>query len=171
MVEANTWLDPKTAQSGLLAREPRTGRRLWEYRQQGTISHTPVVHPRKDRVLAVFDRGKVICLAGDNGAEIWNTPLPEPPHQAPHVHTEPYWPAISLQDNRLWIVDCNGVLQILDVDDGQLVASILLTIALSNDGSLPVATRMVNMPWRAGDVLIAATELGVAGYRVPESLG
>jgi len=50
------------------------------------------------------------------------------------------------------------------------VASILLTIALSNDGSLPVATRMVNMPWRARDVLIAPTEPGVAGYRLPEAL-
>jgi hypothetical protein len=115
--------------------------------------------PRREEMLFVYPN-HVLAMG-----------LPETPHRpAGQAHDRPYWPAISLQDNRLWIVDCNGVLQVLDVDDGQLVASILLTIALSNDGSLPVATRMVNMPWRARDVLIAPTEPGVAGYRLPEAL-
>jgi putative pyrroloquinoline-quinone binding quinoprotein len=169
-VEALMWASPRVGESGLIGRDPRTGKRLWEYRQPGFLWQTPLIDQSRDLILAVFERGNAVAISGDGGNEIWHTQLPENPHRAPSRHHEPYWPAISLQDDRLWIVDSNGVLQVLDLDDGRLLASVVLTTALSEDGSQPVTVKMVNMPWRAKDVLVAATELGMAGYHLPDIL-
>ena len=170
IVEAGYRLSPQVAEGGILARQSRTGRPLWERRKPGMIHHLPVVDRKRDHVLAVFDRGNVVCLAGEDGSEVWETWLPENPHAAAgQAHDVPYWPAIAIQDDRLWVVDRNYVLHVLDLDDGRFGASVALTTALSSDGTLPIPANMVAMPWRADGVLVVATELGIAGYRIPEA--
>ena len=56
------------------------------------------------------------------------------------------------------------------MDAGRFDASIAVTTALSDDGTLPIPTNLVAMPWRADKALVVATELGTAGYRVSDAL-
>lgn len=165
MVEADMWLSPPATEGRLICREARTGDRRWEYAKPGTISHCPVLDRKTDRLYTVFDRGEVVCLEGPSGKLVWETALPENPYSAVNPSYDPAWSAISLQEDRVLVVDRRRVLHIFRAGDGQRVAGFDLTSAFRDARKPRRPIALLCMTRFEGRLLLVATDRGLAAYR------
>jgi outer membrane protein assembly factor BamB len=167
VVESNQWLNPEGTEAWLICREPKTGRKLWEVKRPGGISHRPVVGTLLNRVFAVFDSGRVVCLNGRSGNVTWETPLPLPPSHggASPVAFEPYRPALHLHENRLMVMDASGTLHWLDMESGRpLAGAALAGYRAPGQTGYAVSNTPLAMPWLHGDSMIVATAHGIDAY-------
>jgi outer membrane protein assembly factor BamB len=164
VVEADQWLSAGDAEAWLICRNPTTGKRLWEYRRPGHITHRPLVDQRSNHVFVVFSTGAVVCFKGKDGTILWETHLPAEPAQAPSPYHHPYWPALGLYDDYLMVLDHDDQLHFLDVKDGKSVTSFALTSPLSPDGRRNGYDHVVAMPWIEGKNLIVASARGITAY-------
>jgi len=163
MVEADTWLSPPATEGRLICRDVRIGDRRWEYAKPGTISHCPSLDRKTDRLYAVFDRGEVVCLDGPTGKPVWETRLLENPYPAVNRSYDPAWSALALAEGRVLVVDRCRTLHVLRAGDGRREAGFKLTSAFPAARS---QVALLCMPRLQGELLLVATERGVAAYRL-----
>jgi len=157
VVEANLWLSPGGTEARLVARNPRTGQPLWEWRRPGMIDHRPVVHPTKGLVFAALETGAVVCLRAKDGSVVWETALAAAPIEASASSYDPYWPALALDGDRLTVLDREFRLHLLDVDRGRRMASVAVRSPVTPDGKSRSYDTPVNLPWIVGDRLVVAS--------------
>jgi hypothetical protein len=168
LVEANQHMNPQIGEGWLIARNPATGQRLWEYRLSGLMNHPPIVDRRTGRVYAVSRRGEVVCLRGEDGSVVWNERLSENAFGGGGAsYYDEAWSPHSLADGRLLIVDDALTLHVIDAAAGKFQASLALVPQL--DPAPPAPVQLVAPPWLDGDQLCVALSEGVVSFKLPQS--
>ena len=163
LIDANCHMTPQIGEGWLIARDPATGQRLWDYRQSGLLHHPPLVDRRTGRVYAVFHRGEVVCLRGEDGSVVWQQRMSENALRegaADSYHEA--WSPHSLHDGRLYVVDECLTLHALDAATGQFQASVSLVPPL--EAAPQPKVTLVAAPWIAGDQVFAALSKGVVSF-------
>ncbi len=167
LVESNSNLSPQIGEGWLIARDPQTGKRLWDYRQSGLMHHPPLIDRRTGRVYAVFQRGDVVCLRGEDGSVVWKQQLAENALASGAANSyHKAWSPHSLDNGRLLVVDRNLTLHTIDAASGEFHASIALIPPL--DASPRPAIELVAAPWVIDNVAFVALTEGVVSYRLPQ---
>ncbi len=167
-VEANSNMSPQISEGWLIARDPNSGRRLWDYRQSGLMYHPPIIDRKTGRVYAVFQRGDVVCLRGEDGSVVWHKRLSEnalASGGADSYHKA--WSPHSLDQGRLFVVDQNLTLHAIDAATGDFQTSVTLVPRLECEPTPEVS--LVAPPWIIGDTAFAALSEGVISFRLAGS--
>ena len=164
VVESDLWMSPQATEGRLICREPKSGRKRWEYRRAGMIHDCPLVEPGKGRVCALFSTGAVVCLAGGTGDVLWTTRLPETSRPSRGGSYYPYWPTMAIHGARLMVVDRENAVHLLDLDTGKRLASCVPVSPVTPDGKDSSGDDLVTMPWIEGENLIVASTRRIAAY-------
>jgi outer membrane protein assembly factor BamB len=168
LVEANQHMNPQIGEGWLIARNPATGQRLWEYRLSGLMNHPPLVDRRTGRVYAVSRRGEVVCLRGEDGSVVWTERLSENAFGGGGANSyDEAWSPHSLVDGRLLIVDDALTLHVIDPATGKFQASLALVPQL--DPASPTPVQLAAPPWVDGDAVCVALSEGVISFKLPAS--
>jgi len=169
-VEGNCWLHYQSTAGWLIAREPWTGKRLWEYRRKDTMLwQCPIVDRATNRVYAAFDDGAVVCLEGKTGSVRWETVLPYEPFSLANDH--PRWPSIRLAGKLVCVMDRFAILYFIDADRGTVWSRVDLNDDGSGDLAVSGMASPIAMPWIVAGQLIVPTERSVAAYPLGKLLG
>jgi outer membrane protein assembly factor BamB len=167
LIDANCHMTPQIGEGWLIARNPASGQRLWDYRQSGLLHHPPLVDRRTGRVYAAFHRGEVVCLRGEDGSVVWQQRMSENALRdgaADSYHEA--WSPHSLHDGRLYVVDECLTLHALDAATGKFQASVALVPPIEAEPQPKVT--LVAAPWIVGNQVFAALSEGVVSCRLPE---
>ena len=164
-VETDCFLSPETTEAWVIARDPRTGERLWHYRKSGTtVDNAPVVDPARNRVYAVFRDGTVVCLDGKDGACLWQAHLPQPPVAATAASYGPYHSWMSLTHGFLAVADESQLFYLLDPLTGRILHRLAVTDDIIRYGKRAGTTPLCALPWIIDDLLVVPAENGVFAY-------
>lgn len=170
-VEADSMMSPDAIEAWLIAREPRSGHRLWHYRKAGTtIDQAPWIDAGNDRVYAVLRNGTVVCLDGADGSPLWESRLPANAASAPGASYQPYHSCASSSDGWISVAAEDDLLYLLDTATGAIRWRIDLTASTAPAGNAFVPRpQIVAAPWIAGGRLLIATEYAILAYRLPQN--
>lgn len=164
-VETACYLAPKTTEAWLIARNPRTGERLWHYRKSGTtVEHAPLLDPAGDRIYSTLGNGTILCLDGTDGTVVWETILPQAPARAPGASYWPYASCMLRAEETLAVVTVDGLLYLVDTVKGKVYRRIQLTEDTIRHGKRAGSQSLIAGPWIDGNLLIIPANNGVAAY-------
>lgn len=164
-VEGDTVSSSRIDEGWLIARNPRTGERLWHHRQpENGLLDSPVCDSTQDRVYAAFEGGEIVCLDGKTGEALWQTLLPNQPRSAVAIGHGLYWPSIALVGRLLIVVDRNDLIYVLDTDSGRVRARLDLTGSLVGANMRMGSEGLIGMPSIVGDAVIVPTPQRITAY-------
>ena len=126
IVEGDHWMSPQKTEGWLVARD-KSGERLWTHRVVGQQPAMPIMGNGGRRVYGIFEGGTVVCLDSASGNVIWETSLSE------SISTDGFagsddaaFPIHQLWEDKLFIVDQNLTVQVLDADSGAVLTRIAI---------------------------------------------
>lgn len=172
MVESACWLSPDMTEGRLIARKPRTGVVIWDYRcRMTTISHRPIIDPETGYVYAVFNDGKVVSLKSNSGFSVWETLLPFAVKRPTSASYDPYWSCISADSDYILLIDSYDTIYMLDKMTGRIIAYFDVISATTQYDIRVPTTELVGMPCIIDNMLIVATKQSIKAFDLKSILG
>ena len=168
-VETGRFLAPKTTEARIIARNPLTGRRLWQYQKSGTtVSHAPLIDVEADLIYSVLQDGTVVCLQGQHGDLVWETQLPRPPRSAPAASYDPYHSCMTFSAGLLGISSDDHVLYLLDARDGRILRRIAVAKDHFRHGKRTGTSSIVAGPWLLHELLIIPSDTEISAHNIAD---
>lgn len=151
--------------SEVIARNPETGKRIWQYKKTGAkIIEKPLIDSSTSRVFALFE-DSVICLDGISGELIWEQRLYQPPIRLPG-DDQGGLSAMALNKDILAVTDASEVINLYNVETGNIVKRIALTEDIIKQGKTVGREKLVAKPCFFDDLIVLATENKISAYQL-----
>jgi outer membrane protein assembly factor BamB len=168
-VNIKNFQSPTKTEAILIAHDPSTGQKKWEFRRDKTViyyNHKPVINVDTDLVYSVLLNGNVVCLKGETGEVEWETQLPCTPRLGhSDYYIETYENTIFLSGRLLMVSTKDHMLYVINAANGNIVKRMVITKDIQRHGKKTGIQHPLAGPWILQDLMIVPTGTDITAYR------